>query len=140
MSTIVDLLATGNVEVGWFPEDRYMSGKSIGGVAGVHEFGSVKRGIPARSFMRPTANANYIAWRDTFADLLRRGKTTKQALELVGEEMRGDIIERILRMKSPKLLPATIARKREEYPTNATNLLRASGMLVRTIKAKVKCR
>ena len=133
----LNLLQDGAVEVGWFPEDKYSDGTPVGGIAGVHEYGSIKMNIPPRPFMRPTVHTRENRWRDTFLKLLRQKKNVKQALQIVGDVMRGDIQEYIIKLKEPELSEDYVAQKRRQYPTNAENLLRASGHMVRSIRQKI---
>ena len=77
----------------------YPDGTSVIMVGIVHEFGSAKQGIPQRSFLRSTMHENRRKYKRMFRKLAGKiidGKLdNKQALNLLGEQVKGDVVGKI---------------------------------------------
>lgn len=103
--------------VGWFPAAVYEKGEPVAGVAFVQEYGSAKREIPPRPFMRPTVTEKQVDWAKTTADLTRAAaqgkiapKNVMSGLALAAE---GHVRATITQISTPPLADATVrARKR----------------------------
>lgn len=91
---------------------------TLGQVALANEFGT--KTIPQRSYIRSTFDQNYRKWSrltEEFRKKVERGDmTVERALGLVGEKIRGDIINTIVTLSEPPNSPATIARKKSSNP------------------------
>jgi hypothetical protein len=110
--------------VGFFPSSKYEDGTPVAYVAAIQEFGSPTEGIPPRSFMRTTAEAQRGAWQSTArqgARAVTKGNATgMQVLDVLGQQAAGDIRKSISRIASPPLKQATIdarLRKRADKTT-----------------------
>lgn len=110
--------------VGFFPSAKYEDGTPVAYVATIQEFGSPTEGIPPRSFMRTTAEAQRGAWQATArqgAQAVTKGNATGlQVLDVLGQQAAGDIRKSISRVVSPPLKQATIdarLRKRADKTT-----------------------
>lgn len=70
-----------------------------GAIGAVHEFGSVDGSIPSRSFLRSTFDKNVSKYTRSLSQQIRRaierGSPRKQALFILGEKVRKDVIKRI---------------------------------------------
>ncbi len=90
-------------------------------VASVHEYGSPKRSIPERSFFRSTFDKNVKKYRqglkELAQDLITKKTPLASGLNMLGEEYRGDIINRVRGGKIKQdLSDATQRRRGEEGP------------------------
>lgn len=89
-------------------------------LASIHEFGTLDKRIPERSFMRSTYDANLSKYDKAvlrFSKVFFSGKmfpgggTIEGQLLLIGERYRADIIKRIKAKIPPPLKPSTIRRR-----------------------------
>lgn len=106
------------------------------GLAAVHEFGSPARGIPERSFMRSTFDENQLVYQkemDRIAGAMLEGAQLEGEMLLLGEQYRGDVIDKIHSNIPPPLADATVARKGGE----ATALI-DTGQLLNSIRVVVE--
>jgi hypothetical protein len=103
-------------------------------VASWNEFGT--RHIPARSFIRATIDIYEQRFQKIAAKLgagcVQGTFTVEQALGLLGEEVRGKMIERINARIDPPNAPSTIARKGSSTP-----LIAHTGALKNSLTTKV---
>ncbi|AAT37726.1 tail completion or Neck1 protein [Burkholderia phage BcepB1A] len=101
-----------SVRIGWFSTAKYPDGTPTAYVASIHEFGAPSRGIPARSFIRPTIAAQQAAWSQQmrfYAKQIVVGQmNVEQALEGLAIVARGDVDATLARLKDPPLSPLTI--------------------------------
>lgn len=99
-------------------------------IATVNEFGSSDGRIPARSFLRSTADARRIELNAVKRAALRSvasGKrTTEEALNLIGQWFAAAVQRTITELRSPPNAPSTIARKGSSKPLIDTGQLRQS--------------
>lgn len=104
------------LDVGVFDDGPSRNGDSASNaeIALVHEFGSPAQGIPERSFMRSTIDANrqkYHREMQRIADKVLSGAPTTQALNLLGMRAANDMKRTIQGGIPPPLKPETVARK-----------------------------
>lgn len=85
----------------------YPDGTSVIMVGTVHEFGSPKRSIPQRSFLRSTIQEKRRPYKRMFAKLSKQivagTRTLKESLGLVGLQVQSDVQQKIRDIKSPPL-------------------------------------
>lgn len=97
-------------------------------LAAVHEYGSAKRKIPERSFIRSWVDNNKTDIKQTISKLYTLvcdGKiNANTALKRLGAYGTGGIKARIREIKTPPLKPRTIARKGSTQPLIDTGQLR----------------
>lgn len=117
-----------------FPENAtYPDGISLPLVAAVHNFGAPSRGIPPRPFLSNTVAKGKDHWGDDIAKVLKAtGYDAEKALQLFGEQVKGEIQQSILETNSPPLKPATIARKGSSKPLIDT------GFMIKNVTSKVE--
>lgn len=84
----------------------------------IHEYGASKAGIPQRSFLRATADKGKAKYQKLLLEqaktVAKSGVNPLQALYVVGETFRTDVIDRIRAGIAPPNTPETLARKRGE--------------------------
>ena len=120
------------VKVGWPGENTkiHTGGINMAGLAMIHEFGSPKRGIPARPVLKQTAQATLPKQKKLCATLLNQiegGRLTPhQALARLGEWYVGSIKTTFTTGNFRPLAPATILRKHSSRPLIDTGQLRGS--------------
>lgn len=89
-------------------------------VGAVHEFGSVARGIPERSYLRSTMNEQmnkYVAMNKKSLQRVVNGATSMRlALELLGQVASGDVKKKIRSGPFTPLSQGTIDRKGSDRP------------------------
>lgn len=87
--------------------NAYPDGTSVILVGLVHEFGSIVKGIPERSYLRSTIRENRRAYKKFMADLAKsvvQGKRTiEQAKQLLGLKVASDVQEKITTLDTPPL-------------------------------------
>jgi len=106
---------------------QHPSGANMADIATFNEFGT--RNIPARSFLRSTFDENaddYQSFIARLAGTLGKSKSAKQAAELLGLKMVGDVQKKIVDVRTPPNAPATIAKKGFDNPLIQTGRLRQS--------------
>lgn len=121
-----------SVAVGIFAKEgaqTYDDGLTVLQVAIWNEFGTDK--IPERSFIRAYFDENQERLKKIFARLMSyyviQGRGTKeQVLELLGQQIVGEIRKRISRGIPPPNAPSTIAKKGSSKPLIDTGQLRSS--------------
>jgi hypothetical protein len=101
-----------NVRIGWFSSARYPNGTPTAYVAAIHEFGAPSRGIPARSFMRPTIAAESGRWSQQMryyaTQIVKGAMDTRAALEGVALIASEDVRTTLARLREPELSPLTV--------------------------------
>ena len=105
-------------------------GDSLAAIGATHEFGSPKRRIPQRSFLRDTFDIN----ERKYANLLELGVAAaiaknvrpEQTLFKVGQVARGDVVKRFNDGIGPALSQTTIDRKGSDLQLVDTGALRSS--------------
>lgn len=87
--------------------NEYPDGTSVIMVGAVHEFGSPKRNIPQRSYLRTTVNSKRTAYkillRKLGKEIINGNKNLKEALGLLGLRVKSDVQSKIRAIKTPPL-------------------------------------
>lgn len=112
-----------NLNVGWFESAKYDADTPVAGVAAVQEFGSPKRSIPPRPFLRPTIEEKKGEWQKTLGKMisanLKSGGDPKNAMEVLGLSIVGDVKKTISTIQEPPLSPITLALRKQKLLGNA---------------------
>ena len=116
LQAAIDGLGRAKGRVGWFSSAKYEDGTPVAGVMAVQEFGSAKRSIPPRPFIRPTAAAQQAAWAGLAARAAKAvttGKAPPDApVRILAMQAESDVRDAIIRLTSPALSILTLlARK-----------------------------
>ncbi|HWE98828.1 MAG TPA: hypothetical protein VG248_03440 [Caulobacteraceae bacterium] len=105
----------GTLEVGFLEGATYPDGTSVAMVAAVQEFGS--RDIPPRPFFRNMIRKESGHWGTDVGQVLKANDMdATRALELMGEEIKGELRESIIETNEPPNAPATIKAKGASKP------------------------
>jgi hypothetical protein len=134
--------ATGRV--GWFESARYEDGTSVALVAVVQEYGSTKRKIPPRPFMRTTQQENAQQWKEDarqLASAVAAGHMPPDALmEGLTQKAEGAIRQTISKVLSPPLSERTIAARARRHSKGKASAkpLVDTGYLLNTLTSQVK--
>lgn len=126
--------------VGISRDAAYPDGTKVETVAFRQEFGDGR--IPPRPFMRNAMAEREGEWRDLVRDAYRDivrpdGFTPREALELVGEFVKSDIVESLDALTQPPLSPRTVAAKERKGRRNPDKPLVDSGLLRSSISVEV---
>lgn len=130
-------------KVGWFPSAKYEDGTPVALVAVVHEYGSAKKGIPPRPFMRTTQAEKKAEWqRDShvLAKAVIDGHMQPEGMmQAVGQKAEGDIRKTISKVSTPPLKEQTIeARARRHSKGLSSNKpLVDTGYMLNTLTSQV---
>ena len=126
----VSKAAGGTVRVGILGTQKYPAkdGKgdvSVAQVAYWNEYGTAT--IPARPFFRNTIAEKQDEWADNAASRLQQADgDVGKALALIGEDVKGDIVETIQNFSEPENAPSTVKKKGFNKPLIDTDgLLKA---------------
>lgn len=114
-------------------------GKSIPEYAMYNELGTSR--IPARPFMRTTANEHQNEWCETLAGALKGEilkDNAKSAMGLVGEQMKAHIQQTIQKGSFAPNSPRTIANKRAKGKREPDHPLIDTGQMIASIISEVK--
>ena len=119
-----------HVAVGILQDVKREDGFSMVDLAMVHEYGSKKRRIPERSFIRSTCDAKAKEHLGLIKRLqqktLQGHLSSKQALGQLGEIVSKDMVQAINRGIEPELKLATIKRKGSSAPLIDEGLLKGA--------------
>ena len=103
------------VRVGIFESAKYEDGTPVAAVALWNEYGTAN--IPPRPFFRNTVAAHKDEWPHQAAAILQaNGGDMRQTLALLGEGVKGQIVETIQNFKQPANAPATVRKKGFDKP------------------------
>lgn len=119
----------GTVQAGFFSEDstNYPDGKNVPAVAFDNEFGVPEKNQPPRPFFRHTIEENIESWRSLMDEaMLAAELNAADALDIVGYEMRKDIVKSIDTLTDPPLAAYTVAKKGHAKPLIDTGKMRES--------------
>lgn len=139
-------LKDARVQVGWFEDSKYEDGTPIANVAFWQEYGT-RRGIPMRPFMRPAEFYNKEKWiallRQEIKKAIENGKSIKDAMELLGLVVQGDIQHEISMVFEPPLKESTIKarlrrKKVKKITASLTKPLIDTGMMFDSVQHKVE--
>ena len=114
-------------------------GKSIPMYAAYNEFGTSR--IPARPFMRTTANEHQNEWCETLAGALKGEilkDNAKGAMGLVGEQMKAHIQQTIQKGSFAPNAPRTVANKRAKGKVEPDHPLIDTGQMLASVISEVK--
>lgn len=101
-----------SVEVGFMEDATYEDGTPVALVAMIQDYGAPAANIPPRPFFRNMIQAESEHWGEDLATLLKSTDyNSEQALDLMGEEIAGNLRDSINEFDSVPLAPATIASK-----------------------------
>ncbi|HHK5588574.1 TPA: hypothetical protein ACQUIH_000144 [Neisseria lactamica] len=115
---------TGKVRVGIIEQANYngSDGESVAQVAFWNEYGTAT--IPPRPFFRNTIAEHKDEWPKQAAALMEaNGGDVRQALELMGEGVKGQIVETIQAFREPPNAAATVKKKGFDKPLIDTGTL-----------------
>jgi hypothetical protein len=102
----------GDLKVGFLEGAKYPNGTPVAAVAAIQEFGAPRAGIPPRPFFRNMIQQHKHEWGPTAEALLvQTDYDVERTLELMGEQMVGDLKRSIIDFDEVPLKPATIRRK-----------------------------
>lgn len=103
---------------------------TLGDVAVINEFGAPDHHIPERSFIRSTFDEKSKEWSQKMKEykkLINKDKMTlEKALSEIGEQIRGDIIDKIINLDTPPNAQSTIRAKGSSNPLVDTGQLKGS--------------
>lgn len=143
LNKLIKGLKNKSVEMGFFETARYTDGTPVASVAVVHELGSVKKGIPPRSFLNPALEGNRKKYASVIAQGVKSAIAGKisviQLLGQVGEFAVGDIKKEISEIENPKLQESTLrARDRRHYSgVGSSKPLVDTGVLIESVSYRV---
>lgn len=144
--------------IGWLENNKYpsvtakKSGKAHGGlpvaqVAAIQELGSVKRGIPPRPSLKPTAQEKKENWKKILyfgiLNFFKNSESIEKPFERVGLIAAGDVRKKISKIVSPPLKDKTVKdrlRKMADGKTvgNLKKPLVFTKTLLNTLTSKVE--
>lgn len=105
------------VRVGFMEGATYPDGTSVPMVAAINEFGAPSKNIPPRPYFRGMIQKESKHWADDIAKILPSvGYDAKQALELMGQEIKGELQQSIRDLKTPANAKSTIKKKGFDDP------------------------
>lgn len=103
----------------------YPDGQSVAMVAATNEFGNPTNNQPPRPFFRQTINQKSDSWANTFGKAMEFTKgDVRQALELLGQRIVGDIQQTIDDFRDPPNADSTIKKKGFDKPLIDTGHMR----------------
>ena len=126
LDSLMKYLSSHVVKTGFFESAKYDDGTPVAYIAAIQEFGHPEGNIPSRAFFRNAIKANEQKWQVASSQLILsviEGRLSKeQALEQLGQLMKGDIQESILDGEFEPLKQSTLdarqSRKRTEGVAN----------------------
>lgn len=110
-------------------------GQRIAPYAFWNEFGT--KNSPARPFMRQSVTKNKNKWLGVLRAALAGGKNSADALTMVGEVARADIIKEIQSGNFVPNAPRTIAKKRAAGKTEPDHPLIDTGLMMKAVEYEV---
>lgn len=122
----VDKAMSGTVRVGVIKSQTYPvtedgGGENVAQVAYWNEYGTSR--IPARPFFRNTIAEKQDEWAEKAAEMLKQNGNVQQTLALIGEDVKGDIVETIRDFNDPPNAESTISNKGFDKPLIDTDAL-----------------
>ena len=110
------------VRVGIFESAKYEDGTPVAAVAFWNEYGTAR--IPPRPFFRNTIAEHKDEWPKQAAALMEaNGGDVRQTLELMGEGVKGQIVETIQAFREPPNAASTVKKKGFDKPLIDTGTL-----------------
>lgn len=129
--------------VGWFESAKYEDGTPVALVAIVQEYGSTKRGIPPRPFMRPAQEIGAPQWKQDarrLAAAVAAGQAPPEAvMEGLTMKAEGLIRRNIASVSTPPLSERTIAARARRHSKGkaSSKPLVDTGYLLNTLTSQV---
>ena len=118
-----------SVRVGVLESATYPDGTPVAMVAFWNEYGT--KTSPVRAFFRTTVSDQKKNWVLSVQNLMKMHDEPKKVMGLIGEHMRGQIVQSISTWTDPPNAPYTVAMKGFNAP------LRDTGQLMRSISFEV---
>ena len=118
-----------SVRVGVLESATYPDGTPVAMVAFWNEYGT--KTSPVRAFFRTTVSDQKKNWVLSVQNLMKMHDDPKKVMGLIGEHMRGQIVQSINTWTDPPNAPYTVAMKGFNAP------LRDTGQLMRSISFEV---
>lgn len=118
-----------SVRVGVLENATYPDGTPVAMVAFWNEYGT--KTSPVRAFFRTTVSDQKKNWVLSVQNLMKMHDDPKKVMGLIGEHMRGQIVQSINTWTDPPNAPYTVARKGFQKP------LVWSGQMMRSISYEV---
>ena len=118
-----------SVRVGVLENATYPDGTPVAMVAFWNEYGT--KTSPVRAFFRTTVSDQKKNWVLSVQNLMKMHDDPKKVMGLIGEHMRGQIVQSINTWTDPPNAPYTVAMKGFNAP------LRDTGQLMRSISFEV---
>ncbi|AOA58326.1 hypothetical protein [Acinetobacter larvae] len=118
-----------SMRVGVLEEATYPDGLPVAQVAFWNEYGTKR--APPRPFFRTLVHAQKDNWIKSIGNLVQQTGDPRRSMLLVGEQIKGQLVESVLSWSDPPNAPYTIAKKGFDAP------LRDSGQLSRSFSVEV---
>lgn len=110
LTEIAESMGGGSVSVGFMSGATYPDGTPVAAVAFWNEFGGMDR--PARPFFRGMISKESPTWAGKMAKLAKMTNYDgPRVLGLMGEDIKGALVQSINDFETPGLAPSTIAAK-----------------------------
>lgn len=104
------------LKVGFLEDATYPDGTLVALVAATQNYGSPSKGIPPRPFLSNTIAAHKNEWPKELAKLLKGNKLlADKALEIMGEHIKGQIQQEIVKLTDPPLSPVTLMLRKMKF-------------------------
>lgn len=139
LAGIAEFVGGHKVEAGFFETAKYDDGTPVAYIAAIQEFGYPEGKIPSRPFFRNAIKANEQKWENAASRLILsviEGKLSKeQALDQLGQLMKGDIQEAIIDGEFEELKQATLDARQSRKRTAgvASKPLIDTGHMMRSV-------
>lgn len=118
----VEQVESGKVRVGIIRQATYENGKSVAQVAYWNEYGTAH--IPPRPFFRQTIAKHKNEWPAKAAAIMRQnGGDVPKTLALMGEGIKGQVVETIQNFRDPPNATYTVRKKGFDKPLIDTGTL-----------------
>jgi hypothetical protein len=113
------------LNVGILASAKYPNGLHVAQNAFWQEFGT--KNMPARPFLRRTIDAHSGKWGENLGRIaVAQHYDVRRTLTLMGEGIKGQIVQTIVELTDPPLAPSTVAQKGFDKPLIETGLLQRS--------------
>lgn len=97
------------LRVGFLEGATYPDGKPVAMVAAIQEFGAPRASIPPRPFFRNMIASKSPNWGESLAAILKNNDyDAEKSLMVMGEGIKGQLVESIIQTNSPALSPTTL--------------------------------
>lgn len=115
---------TSFVKVGFMEGATYPDGTPVPAVAAFNEFGVPSKGQPPRPFFRNMIAEHSAEWGKQLGKILAsNGENGPQALALMGELIKGQLVQSIRDTNDPPLAESTVAAKGFDKPLIDTGVM-----------------